>query len=84
MTTGDVLTFDPDPRDSSPIYLQLSRRLAQLIREGHYKPDEALPSERLLAETLNVSRVTARSAIDQLVSQGLIVRKRGGHSAEAG
>lgn len=77
MTIGDVLTFDPDPRDSSPIYLQLSRRLAQLIREGHYKPDEALPSERLLAETLNVSRVTARSAIDQLVSQGLIVRKRG-------
>ena len=77
MSTGDVLTFDPDPRDSSPIYMQLSRRLAQLIREGRYKPDEALPSERLLAETLNVSRVTARSAIDQLVSQGLIVRKRG-------
>lgn len=77
MTTGDVLTFDPDPRDSSPIYLQLARRLAQLIREGRYQPDEALPSERLLAETLNVSRVTARSAIDQLVSQGLIVRKRG-------
>ena len=77
MTTGDVLTFDPDPRDSSPIYLQLSRRLAQLIREGRYKADEALPSERLLAETLNVSRVTARSAIDQLVNQGLIVRKRG-------
>ena len=77
MTTGEVLTFDPDPRDSSPIYMQLSRRLAQLIREGRYKPDEALASERLLAETLNVSRVTARSAIDQLVSQGLIVRKRG-------
>ncbi|MFO1263719.1 MAG: GntR family transcriptional regulator [Rhodoferax sp.] len=77
MSTGDVLTFDPDPRDSSPIYMQLSRRLAQLIREGRYKADEALPSERLLAETLNVSRVTARSAIDQLVSQGLIVRKRG-------
>jgi len=77
MTTGEVLTFDPDPRDSSPIYMQLSRRLAQLIREGRYKPDEALPSERLLAETLNVSRVTARSAIDQLVNQGLIVRKRG-------
>lgn len=77
MSTGDALTFDPDPRDSSPIYMQLSRRLAQLIREGRYKADEALPSERLLAETLNVSRVTARSAIDQLVSQGLIVRKRG-------
>ena len=77
MTPGEVLTFEPDTHDSSPIYMQLARRLAQLIREGHYKPDEALPSERLLAETLNVSRVTARSAIDQLVSQSLIVRKRG-------
>ena len=77
MTPGETLTFEPDPRDSSPIYMQLARRLAQLIRESHYKPDEALPSERLLAETRNVSRVTARSAIDQLVSQGMIVRRRG-------
>lgn len=77
MIRGNVLTFSPDPQDSSPIYLQVARLLAQTIREGGYKPDEALPSERLLAETLNVSRVTARSAIDQLVEQGLIIRKRG-------
>lgn len=77
MTAGAILTFEPDPRDSSPIYMQLARKLADLIRDGRYKPEEALPSERLLAETLNVSRVTARSAIDQLVSQGLIVRRRG-------
>lgn len=77
MTTSETLRFEPDARDSSPIYMQLARKLADLIREGHYKPDEALPSERLLAETLNLSRVTARSAIDQLVSQGLIVRRRG-------
>ena len=77
MIRGNVLTFSSDPQDSSPIYLQLARLLAQTIREGGYKPDEALPSERLLAETLNVSRVTARSAIDQLVEQGLIIRKRG-------
>ena len=74
---SNVMTFTPDPDDNSPIYLQLARLLAQTIREGGYKPDEALPSERLLAETLNVSRVTARSAIDQLVEQGLIIRKRG-------
>ena len=77
MTRGHLLTFTPDLQDSSPIYLQVARLLAQTIREGGYKPDEALPSERLLAETLNVSRVTARSAIDQLVEQGLIIRKRG-------
>ncbi len=77
MTRADVFTFSADPGDSSPMYLQLARKLAQTIREGGYKPDEALPSERVLAETLNVSRVTARSAIDQLVEQGLIIRKRG-------
>ena len=79
MTTSETLRFEPDARDSSPIYMQLARKLADLIREGHYKPDEALPSERLLAETLNLSRVTARSAIDQLVSQGLIVRRVAGY-----
>ncbi|OYT91983.1 MAG: GntR family transcriptional regulator [Burkholderiales bacterium PBB3] len=77
MTRTNAFTFAPDPDDSSPMYLQLARKLAQTIREGGYKPDEALPSERVLAETLNVSRVTARSAIDQLVEQGLIIRKRG-------
>lgn len=77
MTRGNGLIFTPDAQDNSPIYLQLARVLAQTIREGGYKPDEALPSERVLAETLNVSRVTARSAIDQLVEQGLIIRKRG-------
>jgi GntR family transcriptional regulator len=77
MTQIDVFDFKPEPQDSSPIYLQLARKLGQNIREGRYQPDEALPSERVLSERLSVSRATARSAIDQLVEQGLIVRKRG-------
>jgi len=72
-----LLDFKPDTRDSSPLYLQLARKLGQAIREGRYQADEALPSERLLSEALDLSRVTARKAIDQLVEQGLIVRRRG-------
>ena len=64
-------------RDASPLYLQLARKLAAAIRNGRYQADEALPSERLLSECLSVSRVTARNAIDQLVEQGLVVRRRG-------
>jgi GntR family transcriptional regulator len=71
------LDFRPDPRESSPLYLQLARKLGQAIRDGRYQADEALPSERVLSESLNLSRVTARKAIDQLVEQGLIVRRRG-------
>ncbi len=69
--------FKPDARDSSPLYLQLARNLGEAIRDGHYRAQEALPSERILSESTGVSRVTARKAIDQLVDQGMIVRKRG-------
>ncbi len=75
-----MATFKPfkfDARDSSPLYVQLARKLAQAIREGQYQVEEALPSERLLSESLGVSRVTARKAIDQLVDQGLVVRRQG-------
>lgn len=77
MKKGIPLEFKPDPLDRSPLYLQLARKLGQGIRDGHYKPDEALPSERQLAEMLDVSRVTARSAINQLAEQGLIIRRHG-------
>jgi len=69
--------FKPDPNEASPLYLQLAQKLAQAIRAGQYKADQALPSERVLSESLDLSRVTARKAIDRLVEQGLIIRKRG-------
>jgi len=69
--------FQLDLDDNSPLYMQLARKLAQDVREGRYQADQALPSERMLSEQLAVSRVTARKAIDQLVDQGLVVRRRG-------
>jgi GntR family transcriptional regulator len=69
--------FKPDADAASPLYLQLAQALAKAINEGRYQADEALPSERLLAEELNLSRVTARKAIERLAEQGLIIRKRG-------
>ena len=72
-----VLDFKPDPNAASPLYMQLAQSLAQAIRDGIVHADEALPSERVLAEQLELSRVTARKAIDRLVEQGLIIRKRG-------
>jgi GntR family transcriptional regulator len=69
--------FKADPLAASPLYMQLAQKLAQAIRDGEFQTDEALPSERVLSEQLDLSRVTARKAIDRLVEQGLIVRKRG-------
>jgi GntR family transcriptional regulator len=69
--------FAASARDSSPLYLQLARHLSEAIHEGVYSVNAALPSERTLAESTGVSRVTARKAIDQLVQQGLVERRRG-------
>jgi len=78
------LDFKPDARDSSPLYVRLARKLGQAMGDGPYRANEALPSERLPSESLEVSRETARNAIDPLVDQGRIVRRRGsGHCIAA-
>ncbi len=69
--------FVPAPESGTPAYLQLAVHLAEAIRDGRYQPHQALPSERVLSESLGLSRVTTRKAIDQLASQGLIVRRPG-------
>jgi GntR family transcriptional regulator len=70
-------TFKPEPGSGTPLYLQLARFLSEAVRRGQYEAHEALPSERALSESLGLSRVTTRKAIDQLTLQGLIVRRRG-------
>jgi GntR family transcriptional regulator len=77
MRKSMIAELKPSSHDASPLYLQLARRLGDAVRNGRYRIHEALPSERSLSESLGVSRVTARKAIDQLVDQGLIVRRRG-------
>lgn len=66
-----------DPSASPHLYLQVRNGLARLIRERRFSVDDALPSERVLAERLGISRVTARKAIAALVDEGLIVRRHG-------
>ena len=75
--TAASTDFKIDSNDNSPLYMQVARKLIKDVRDGRYRVDQALPSERLLSEQLDISRVTARKAIDQLVDQGLVVRRRG-------
>lgn len=76
--TSPAFTLSPlNPADRSPLYRQLASQLEQAIRTGGYRADQPLPSERMLVESLGVSRVTARKAIGQLVVQGLVLRRHG-------
>lgn len=59
------------------LYHQIAQLLRRQIETGEFPAGKALPSERRLAETLSVSRVSVRKAIEELVEQGLLIKKRG-------
>lgn len=61
-------------------YLQLSRHIANAINEGRLEKGFQLPPERELAEMGNISRVTVRKAVRELVDAGLVEQRRGAGS----
>ncbi|WP_295807814.1 GntR family transcriptional regulator [uncultured Nitratireductor sp.] len=62
---------------SGPLYLRLRRLLEDAIVGGMLGEGEALPTERDIAELTELSRVTVRRAVDDLVKQGRLIRRHG-------
>ncbi len=60
-----------------PIYHQLEKYLKQQIENGVLMEEEAIPSEREYAETFQISRMTVRQAINNLVLEGYLKRQKG-------
>jgi DNA-binding GntR family transcriptional regulator len=60
-----------------PLYFQVAQELQRAIDDGRLRPGSRLDNEVELAGRLGLSRPTVRRAIQHLVEQGLIVRKRG-------
>lgn len=71
------LSVPLDRTSPVPLYFQLAQELERRIREGELPPGTRLENEILLADRLGLSRPTLRRAIEYLVDQGLLVRKRG-------
>lgn len=57
---------------SRPMYEQIYQYIKGEIREGSLKEGVRLPSTRMLAENLKVSRSTTQMAYDQLMAEGYI------------
>ena len=60
-----------------PLYHQLAEQLAAAINGGSLQSGDAFENELSLADRLGLSRPTVRRAIAELVSSGLLVRRRG-------
>lgn len=60
-----------------PIYYQLEAYIKQQIESGDLKEEDAIPSEREFAEKFQISRMTVRQAINNLVLEGYLYRQKG-------
>jgi len=58
------------PGGEGRLHAKLYQRLRDMIQHGHWPAGTRLPSSRVLADDLGLSRNTAAVAIDQLVAEG--------------
>jgi GntR family transcriptional regulator/MocR family aminotransferase len=65
-----------DRRSSTPLYQQIGRQITRAIRRG-VPAGSRLPSSRVMAGLLGVSRNTILTAYDELAAAGLVCGRRG-------
>lgn len=58
-------------------YPDIKDYILKCIDEGQYQEGQMLPTERELTAFFHASRMTVRRALDELVQDGVVVRKRG-------
>ena len=66
-----------EPIKKTRLYEDIADQLISLIQDGTLAPGDRLPSERQLAEDLQVSRTAVREALHSLASMGYIESRVG-------
>ncbi len=69
--------FKIDRLSRLPLYDQIQRNIRQLILDGHLQEGQLVPSEWELAALYDVSRLTVRRALDELVHQKWLRKRQG-------
>lgn len=57
-----------------PLYFQLKEMIVEAIKDGSYKRDSLIPTEKEFSEMFQISRTTVRQAITELVQEGWLYR----------
>ncbi len=66
-----------DRLSSVPLYIQLKEIIKDKILKGQLKEGDKIPGELDLMQQYGVSRATVRAAIEEMIKEGLLVRKHG-------
>lgn len=73
----EITDLQLNHESSVPLHKQAEDMLRKLITMEEYQSGKLLPNEVDLARQLNISRNTLRQAINKLVMEGYLVRKKG-------
>lgn len=65
-----------DPNNPLPLYKQLKNVILSNIEQGIYKKGEKIPTEQEFSAMYHVSRMTVRTALEELTKENLLVRKQ--------
>jgi GntR family transcriptional regulator/MocR family aminotransferase len=74
---GSLIAVALDPEAATPVYRQLYAQMRGAIISGRLATRMRLPSSRVLAAELGVSRNTVMTALDQLTTEGYLVGRVG-------
>lgn len=66
-----------DHKSPIPLHIQTETLLRKLIESPEYQAGKLLPIEVELSKQLAISRTTLRQALNKLVYEGLLIRKKG-------
>ncbi|MDD3925566.1 MAG: GntR family transcriptional regulator [bacterium] len=67
----------PDRTGDKPLYFQIKQIVAEAIENGILKPGERLPAFRKLTRDLDVSMITVKQAVGELVEEGYLYTRQG-------
>jgi len=70
------MKFTINHKSPIPLHIQAEELLRQMIQDPEYKGGKILPNEVDLSKQLAISRTTLRQAINKLVFEGLLIRKK--------
>lgn len=75
-----IITIDwkPDKVSGTPIYKQIMEYVSGKVGKGHWTVGARLPSQRKLAELFQVNRSTVITAMEELISYGILETDYGG------
>ncbi|RCH55484.1 GntR family transcriptional regulator [Mucilaginibacter hurinus] len=71
------MQFKIDHKSPIPLHIQAENLLRELIDDPQYQGGKFLPNEVNLSKQLAISRTTLRQALNKLVYEGLLTRKKG-------